>query len=79
MWVGVGVFGGVGVYWPFTHPLIVVCPCASQGMLKRDAQLPGYAIGGLAGGEEKSLFWPVVDKCCAGLPDNKPRYLMGVG
>ena len=48
-------------------------------MLERDPKLPGYAIGGLAGGEEKRLFWPVVDKCCRGLPDNKPRYLMGVG
>ena len=56
-----------GVYFPL------------QGMLKRDADLPGYAIGGLAGGEEKSLFWPVVDQCCKGLPENKPRYLMGVG
>ena len=49
------------------------------GMLERDAHLPGYAIGGLAGGEEKSKFWPVVDKCATGLPAAKPRYLMGVG
>ena len=49
------------------------------GMLRRDAQLPGYAIGGLAGGEEKALFWRVVAHCCAGLPAHKPRYLMGVG
>ena len=38
---------------------------------------PGYAIGGLAGGEEKSHFWKVVDQCCRALPDDKPRYLMG--
>jgi queuine tRNA-ribosyltransferase catalytic subunit len=49
------------------------------GMLERDASLPGYAIGGLAGGEEKKRFWPVVDRCAAGLPQSKPRYLMGVG
>ena len=29
-----------------------------EEMLKRD--LPGYAIGGLAGGEDKNIFWKVV-------------------
>lgn len=42
-------------------------------------QVPGYAIGGLAGGESKDDFWRVVDQCCRALPDDKPRYLMGVG
>merc|ERR1711920_250609 len=49
-------------------------------MIKRD--LPGYAIGGLSGGEEKHLFCKVVEQCTrpeTGLPPNKPRYLMGVG
>lgn len=46
-------------------------------MVKRD--LPGFAIGGLSGGESKHKFWRVVSQCCKGLPDNKPRYLMGVG
>mmetsp|Transcript_12417 Transcript_12417/g.39322 ORF Transcript_12417/g.39322 Transcript_12417/m.39322 type:complete len:385 (+) Transcript_12417:378-1532(+) len=41
--------------------------------------LPGYAIGGLAGGESKDEFWRVVDQCTRGLPDDKPRYVMGVG
>lgn len=49
------------------------------GMLERDAHLPGYAIGGLAGGESKEEFWKVVDMCCRALPAHKPRYLMGVG
>jgi len=46
-------------------------------MIKRD--LPGYAIGGLAGGEDKLFFWRVVHQCTSGLPQDKPRYLMGVG
>ncbi|CAE7873016.1 qtrt1 [Symbiodinium sp. KB8] len=50
-----------------------------EGMLKRDADLPGYAIGGLAGGEDKNDFWRVVAHCCDALPAHKPRYLMGVG
>jgi queuine tRNA-ribosyltransferase len=41
--------------------------------------LPGYAIGGLAIGESKDHFWRMVDLCTTHLPDNKPRYLMGVG
>lgn len=49
------------------------------GFKIRDANAPGYAIGGLAGGESKEDFWKVVDHCCRALPDNKPRYLMGVG
>ncbi len=46
-------------------------------MVKRD--LPGYAIGGLSGGEDKHSFWRVVKQCAELLPANKPRYCMGVG
>ena len=46
-------------------------------MVKRD--LPGYAIGGLSGGEEKDVFWRVVSLCTDLLPRDKPRYCMGVG
>jgi queuine tRNA-ribosyltransferase len=48
-----------------------------DGLIKRD--LPGYAIGGLSGGESKDSFWRMVDLCTDHLPANKPRYLMGVG
>ena len=41
--------------------------------------LPGFAIGGLSGGESKDDFWRIVDLCTSLLPENKPRYLMGVG
>lgn len=49
----------------------------TEELIKRN--LPGYAIGGLAGGEKKDDFWQVVNCCCEYLPQNKPRYLMGVG
>lgn len=49
------------------------------GFQERDDRIPGYAIGGVAGGESKDSFWRVVDLCCQRLPENKPRYLMGVG
>ncbi|TYZ64046.1 hypothetical protein PybrP1_011904 [[Pythium] brassicae (nom. inval.)] len=48
-----------------------------DALIARD--LPGYAIGGLAGGESKDAFWRVVAKCARRLPEHKPRYLMGVG
>ncbi|KAK8789813.1 hypothetical protein WA158_006593 [Blastocystis sp. Blastoise] len=50
-----------------------------QEFLKRDDQIPGYAIGGLAGGEDKESFCRVVEFCTARLPEGKPRYVMGVG
>lgn len=50
-----------------------------QRELNQNYKIPGYAIGGLAGGESKDDFWKVIDQCCKALPDTKPRYLMGVG
>ena len=41
--------------------------------------LPGYAIGGLSVGEPKALMYEILDDCLWLLPENKPRYLMGVG
>jgi queuine tRNA-ribosyltransferase len=39
----------------------------------------GYAIGGLAVGEGQEQLFAVLDYCTNYLPQNKPRYLMGVG
>lgn len=40
---------------------------------------PGYAIGGLAVGETKEEMYAMLDVTCPLLPNDKPRYLMGVG
>ena len=40
---------------------------------------PGYAIGGLSIGEPKETMWAVVEETAVLLPEDKPRYLMGVG
>lgn len=40
---------------------------------------PGYAVGGLAVGEPKASMAEMLDLSTALLPQNKPRYLMGVG
>lgn len=39
----------------------------------------GYAIGGLAVGEGQEMMFQVLDYAPSFLPENKPRYLMGVG
>lgn len=44
-----------------------------------EMDLPGYSIGGLSVGEPKELMLEILDDCVEYLPENKPRYLMGVG
>lgn len=39
----------------------------------------GYAIGGLAVGEGQDIMFSILDYAPAFLPEDKPRYLMGVG
>ena len=41
--------------------------------------LPGYAIGGLAVGETRSLLYDIAELVAGLLPAGRPRYLMGVG
>lgn len=39
----------------------------------------GYAVGGLSVGEAPAEMYRVTAATCPALPENKPRYLMGVG
>jgi queuine tRNA-ribosyltransferase len=39
----------------------------------------GFGIGGLSVGEEREATWPALDTVVAHLPQERPRYLMGVG
>ncbi|MCX7778723.1 MAG: tRNA guanosine(34) transglycosylase Tgt [Patescibacteria group bacterium] len=39
----------------------------------------GYAVGGLAVGEPVNKMWQILDYLAPLLPENRPRYLMGVG
>lgn len=39
----------------------------------------GFAIGGVSVGEPTEMQYPVVTQCAPLLPENKARYLMGVG
>ncbi len=40
---------------------------------------PGFAIGGLSVGEPKDIMYEMADHTLPLLPENKPRYIMGVG
>ncbi len=44
-----------------------------------DLDFPGYAIGGISVGEPKEEFLDILRYTAPLLPQNKPRYLMGVG
>ncbi len=44
-----------------------------------EMDFPGYAVGGLSVGEPREMTYEVVDATLPHLPENKPRYLMGVG
>jgi queuine tRNA-ribosyltransferase len=45
----------------------------------RKLDFPGYAIGGLAVGETKQQMYDTLDYTVPLLPEDRPRYLMGVG
>lgn len=41
--------------------------------------LPGNALGGLSVGENKAEMWEATRSICSLLPEDKPRYFMGLG
>ncbi|MFR7855619.1 MAG: tRNA-guanine transglycosylase, partial [Acutalibacteraceae bacterium] len=44
-----------------------------------ELDLDGYAIGGLAVGEPAEVMYHVIEQVESFMPEDKPRYLMGVG
>lgn len=44
-----------------------------------EMDFPGYAVGGLSVGEPKELMYEMLELSTEHLPQDKPRYLMGVG
>jgi queuine tRNA-ribosyltransferase len=71
------------------NPGAALFPVVQGGMipaLRREAaqamaalNFDGYAIGGLSVGEPKELMLAMVEATTPELPEDKPRYLMGVG
>lgn len=50
-----------------------------QELKEMDSSFSGYAIGGLAVGEPREDMYRILDYIVEKCPENKPRYLMGVG
>jgi len=48
-------------------------------LMEMDESFSGYAIGGLAVGEPREDMYRILDYIVEKLPEDKPRYLMGVG
>jgi queuine tRNA-ribosyltransferase len=44
-----------------------------------DIGFDGYAVGGLSVGETKPVMYEMIEASVPSLPEDKPRYLMGVG
>ncbi|MDU7692776.1 MAG: tRNA guanosine(34) transglycosylase Tgt [Helicobacter sp.] len=51
----------------------------SAKALQEVGDFDGFAIGGLAVGESAEQMYEAIEACISHLPQNKPRYLMGVG
>lgn len=63
----------------------IVQGCVYPDLRKRAVEhvvaqnMEGYAIGGLAVGEPTEKMYEMLELVCPLLPDDRPRYLMGVG
>jgi queuine tRNA-ribosyltransferase len=72
--------------WPWRQHLYGIVQGATHGALRRGSarqitslDFDGFAIGGLSVGEEKPVMLEMVEITIEELPEEKPRYLMGVG
>jgi len=64
-----------GIVQGSVYPKLRAESCAALTSIGFD----GYAIGGLAVGEGQNIMFEVLDYTVPQLPDDHPRYLMGVG
>jgi len=85
---GLGLFGIVqgSMYQNLRQEYIErLIDISNTGLLRRDVPrndmrgFSGYSIGGLSVGEPFELMYEMAGFCCEHLPEDKPRYLMGVG
>jgi queuine tRNA-ribosyltransferase len=71
---------------PGTTQLFPIVQGATFEDLRRESaartvalDFPGYAVGGLSVGEPREMLGPMIRASVSALPEDKPRYLMGVG
>jgi len=79
-------FGNSSPRYGYEQSLFPIVQGAAYADLRRQAAIDiknfdadGYAIGGLAVGEPEDIMYEMIEAVNAELPENKPRYLMGVG
>jgi queuine tRNA-ribosyltransferase len=79
-------FGDTNPKYGYEQSLFPIVQGASYADLRKKAasdiqkyNADGYAIGGLAVGEPEKVMYEMIEVVNAELPENKPRYLMGVG
>jgi queuine tRNA-ribosyltransferase len=72
--------------WGYTQNLFPIVQGAVYHDLRKEScqyitskGATGNAIGGLSVGESEPVMYEICQLCCENLPQNKPRYLMGVG
>ncbi len=72
--------------WGYTQNLFPIVQGAVYHDLRKASceyiaskEATGNAIGGLSVGEPEPVMYEICQLCCEHLPQNKPRYLMGVG
>ena len=79
-------FGTTGEKYGYTQNLFPIVQGGTHKELRKESceyivskNAAGNAIGGLSVGEPEPTMYEICDFCCDHLPNDKPRYLMGVG
>src|SRR5437870_599573 len=74
-----GVGGGQQALFPIVQGGTDLAARAASARFLTALDMPGYALGGLAVGEGHERMVETIAATAPLLPENKPRYLMGVG
>jgi queuine tRNA-ribosyltransferase len=79
-------FNNTGSKYGYTQNLFPIVQGGTHADLRKQSceyitakQATGNAIGGLSVGEPEEMMYEICNWCCDLLPQDKPRYLMGVG
>lgn len=82
----IGRFNDTSDLYGYTQNLFPIVQGGTYDDLRKESaqyiaskNLTGCAIGGLSVGEPEEMMYTFTELCCSYLPEDKPRYLMGVG
>ena len=74
-----GLYGYEQTLFPIVQGSVYVDLRKQSAEFVASSDRAGYAIGGLSVGEPAEELYAITDQVCNILPEDKPRYLMGVG